>query len=154
MRSSIAGMEIGHFKKQNNKNSRQRFFRDVNAKFPASVPVVLDCIDKELSAILAGVDTLVTPKIKWIYGKAGNVNSYISLEEFIKFSTQNFPKTTKKIKICNEDHQFLSNNLTMGYIYNNYKNTSDNILYLTITYENTIYDYIVSLFKYFFNFST
>jgi hypothetical protein len=153
MRSSLAGMEIGNFRQQNDKNSRKKFFRniDVNAKFPSSLPVVLDALDKELSAILAGIDTENTPRKHWKFGKAGNVNPNLTLIEFVTLSTRNFPKTNKILKICNEESQFLSNDLKMGYIYNNYKNTSDNILYLTITYETTIYDYIVSLFKYFFN---
>ena len=151
MRSSLTGMEIGNFKQQNDKNSRQKFFRNTNTNTPASVPVVLDALDKQLSAILAGIDTENTPKIKWKYGKAGNVNPNMNLLEFITFSTQKFPKNNKTLRVCNEDNQFLDNNLTIGYLYNNFKNTSDNILYLTITYETTIYDYIVSLFKYFFN---
>ena len=152
MRSSLIGMEIGNFKQQNDKNSRQKFFRNANANAsPSSVPVVLDALNKELSAILAGIDIQHTPKIKWKYGKAGNVNPNITLTEFITQTTQNLPKTSKTLRVCDEDHKFLDNNLTIGYLYNNFKNTSDNILYLTITYETTIYDYIVSLFKYFFN---
>lgn len=153
MKSSLAGMEIGNFKQQNDKNTRQKFFRDVNAKLPNSVPVVLDALDKELSAILSGIDTKNTPRKKWTYGKAGNVNPNITLSEFVEYHTRNFPKTNKTLRVCNEDNQFLSNDLVLGFIYNSYKNTSDNILYLTITYETTVYNYIVSLFKYFFNLS-
>lgn len=151
MRSSLVGMEIGNFKQQNDKKSRHKFFRDTNAKFPISVPVVLDALDKQLSATLSGIDIQITPKIKWTYGKAGNVNPNITLLDFVTFNTHNFPKTTKILRVCNEDGKFLNNNSTIGFIYNNYKNTSDNILYLMITYETTIYNYIVSLFKYFFN---
>ena len=43
MRSSLIGMEIGNFKQQNDKNSRQKFFRNANAK-PTSVHVVLDAL--------------------------------------------------------------------------------------------------------------
>lgn len=155
MRSSLAGMEIGHFKKQE-KNSKTnfKFFRNPNAKLPYSVPVVIDAVEKKLSAILAGTDTENTPKFKWIYGKAGNVKSEINLAKFISDVTQDFPETTKTLKVCNEEGQFLDLNLKIGYIYNNFKNTSDNILYLMITYESTIYDYIVSLFKTFFKKAT
>ena len=118
------------------------------------VPIVIDSVDETLSLIL-GENDIGTPRRARKYGKeyifhmdqtVGQVLR--DLEEDINFLSSAY-LIDKRIRLGMDDGGIVNDySLTMGHMYKNYKNPEDNILYILVTKEHTMYGYVKSILRY------
>lgn len=155
MKSSLIDVEFINFRKQNNKTQRQKYFRNMTSVHN-SVPVVIDSINKDISALMSGCDIKRTSRREWTYGLSLNANPSDTVKKLFEMNLKNLlnENYSKVNKFCNEDGEFINPNMLIGECYNRFKNVDDNILYLIITQETTVYGYILSLFRTLFNWGT
>lgn len=149
LQSSLFGQEFVNYRKNNAHYNRTKFSNNVRKKGIGLVPIVIDSVDNELSTLLGKtdnkyrnygkeytmhMDTIVSDFANTIFIDIENINS-----EFLK---------GKKLSLALEDGTILDNKLTLGYLYKKHKNEKDNILYILLTQETTMYGYIMSILHY------
>lgn len=159
LQSSLFGRDFVNYRKNNAHYERTRFSSIVRGQGVGLVPVVVDSVDNTLSTILGGNDPSISSR-NCAYGKEFTLHMDTTMGEFLdqinidlKHSTsrtlshQNY-MNGKKLKIGLEDGTIVDLKLTLGYIYKKYRNQNDNILYILLTHETTMYGYIISILKY------
>jgi hypothetical protein len=152
LRSSILGKEFVNYRKHTTENERRRFYKTATGY--NKIPVVIDSVEEEFINIFR--------KKSYINGM--RVISYgLELEMDV---SSNINDVIKEIKIelvkANKEHLFAENEIKLGLengtiitdekelVYNLYKkfrNVNDNILYLLVTQEKSMYNYIMSIFR-------
>jgi hypothetical protein len=151
LQSSIFGKEFVNYRKNIAHFERVKFSSRI--KNGVSLPVVIDSVESELSVLLGG-DTRK-------YGRQYSFKKDQTLEEIYNQICNDIKNSTvpdintqevlagKKLRIGLEDGTILTDLLVpLETVYNSNYNTKDNILYLLITRENTMYGYIMSIIKY------
>lgn len=153
LRSSLYGMDFVNYRKSTNEYQRQKFSNKVRSKGIGQVPIVVDSVDNELSLALA--KTNIVSKSTYNdytkrYGKEYIVNMDLIVKDFLCQITTDLKitKSEKNIKMGLENGEILNANMTLGDIYKKFRNKSDNILYILITSETTMYSYILSILRY------
>ncbi len=115
------------------------------------IPVVIDSLDKTVSEKLsksAGNDGYK------IHGRCCQYDKNMMSDDIIldlKNRLSEIIPSGKKISLGLENGDIIKNNTEIGLLYSLYKNPTDDLLYLIITFENTIYGYLLSIFKYIFS---
>lgn len=149
LQSSLFGQEFVNYRKNNAHYERTKFSNNIRKKGIGLVPIVIDSVDNELSILLGNtnneyrnygkeytmhMDTIVYDFANTIFIDIENINP-----DFLK---------GKKLSLVLEDGTIIDTKLTLGYIYKKHKNEKDNILYILLTQETTIYGYIMSILRY------
>lgn len=147
LQSSLYGHDFIKYRKNNNQSDRERFSHSVRTKGIGELPIVIDSVDSNLSELLAG------PNAKRFNrnGKEFHFHMDLLIEDIL-LEVRHLIKAddTKVLKLGLENGKILNNNDILGNLYKKYKNQKDNILYLLLTQETSMYGYIMSLLRYIF----
>ena len=150
LQSSLQGLDFVNYRKNKNINDRKRFSDTVKEE---SIAVVIDSVDITLSQALAG------PGAKRYNqnGKEYLFHKDLTIEDILLEVTCNLNKASSppiyqvsQFKLGLENGKVLTNNDVLSDLYKKYKHQKDNILYLLLTKETTMYSYIISLLRYIF----
>ena len=148
--SSIFGKEFINYRKNNAHYERTRFSSKIRNQGIGLVPIVVDSVENDLSLILGGKSEGRNKK----YGKEYILHMDIKTNDFLTMVTNDINNVEKdflkgkKIKMGIEEGTLIEMETTIGDIYKKYKNKKDNILYILITQETTVYGYILSILRY------
>jgi hypothetical protein len=153
LRSSLYGMDFVNYRKNTKEYERQKFSNKVRSKGIGQIPIVVDSVDKELSLALAKTNIFSLSTYNDYtkrYGKEYIVNMDLHVKDFLYQITTDLKitKSEKIIKMGLETGEILDANRNLGDIYKKFRNKSDNILYILITSETTMYSYILSVLRY------
>lgn len=147
LQSSLYGHDFVKYRQNNSQSDRERFSNSVRTRGIGELPVVIDSVDPLLSESLAG------PEAKRFNRNGKEFHFHMDLlVEDILFEVRHRIKAddTKVLKLGLENGKMLENKDVLGDIYKKHKNQKDNILYLLLTQETTMYGYIMSLLRYIF----
>jgi hypothetical protein len=149
LQSSIFGQEFVNYRKSNAHYQRTKFSSNVRQKGIGTIPIVIDSVNEELSKLLGGPDTRYRN-----YGKEYIMNMDTTVLEFINQVNIDIDNLSpeflngKKLSFGLENGSFIDTKISLGYIYKKHKNDKDDILYILLTTETTIYGYIMSILRY------
>lgn len=146
LQSSLYGHDFIKYRKNNNEQIRKNFSNSVKTTRIDELPVVIDSIDPILSKLISGTEKRYNNNGKEYHFHKDLTIGEVLLEIKLKIKFDN----TKNIKIGLENGKILEESNILGTIYNKFKNQKDDILYLIITQEITMYGYILSLLRYIF----
>lgn len=147
LQSSLYGHDFVKYRQNNSQSDRERFSNSVRTRGIGELPVVIDSVDPLLSESLAG------PEAKRFNRNGKEFHFHMDLlVEDILFEVRHRIKAddTKVLKLGLENGKILENKDVLGDIYKKHKNQKDNIIYLLLTQETTMYGYIMSLLRYIF----
>jgi hypothetical protein len=151
LQSSIFGKEFVNYRKNNAHFQRV----NVSSRIQNSglLPVVVDSVEKDLSILIGGALRK--------YGKNYAFNTDITIDEIYTkilsdINDSNVEDINKEsilagklLKIGLEDGTIITDmSCKLSDLYYKHRNDKDNILYLLITKENTMYGYIMSIIRY------
>jgi len=143
------GHDFIRYKKNNTPQERKQFSNTVRTKGIGEIPLVIDSVDKQLSELLAGPDSKRFNRNgrEFHFHQDLNINEIIlEIKSRIKLSDIDH----KVLKLGLENGKILEGTELLGDLYKKFKNQDDNILYLLLTQETTMYGYILSLLRYIF----
>jgi hypothetical protein len=147
LQSSLYGHDFVKYRKNNSQSERERFSHNVRTKGIGELPVVIDSVDTILSEALAGQDSKRFNR----NGKEFHFHTDLLVEDIILEVRHRIKADdTKVFKLGLENGKMLDNKDVLGDLYKKYKSQKDNILYLLITQETSVYGYIMSLLRYIF----
>ena len=149
---SIYGKEFINYRKQNSTMHRRQFLKATKRKGQFLIPVVVDSVDEELSLKLSGdldkKDNFSRRNLK--YGKEFSITKDATAQDLLNILDIHGNYT---LKLALENGTFLNKTDILGNIYKEYHNKEDNILYILVTKETSLYHYLLSIFKYLFRYS-
>lgn len=150
MRSSILGREFVNFRKNTITQDRKQFSDKVRGEGMGNIPIVVDSVDGELSEALS---IQVHSRLQSKYGR-----------ELVKHMDQRLSSVIRDIKVillqkdrenlisnfvlCLEDGTIPDQETEVGNLYKAHRNKDDRILYLMLSKENSVYEYIMSIVRY------
>ena len=147
MRNSILGQEFINYRKNTDRNQRTKFSDRVRNKGMGYIPIVVDSVDPELSLFLS---TKQNPRyIK--YGLEIIIHMDLTIADLLKEIQIEFLKRDHEytnLFVGLEDGSIPKANIILGDLYKKHRNIDDKILYVLLTRETTIYNYIISIIKY------
>jgi hypothetical protein len=144
LQSSLMGHDFVKYKKQHNEHERTTFSSSVRTKGIGEIPVVIDSIDESISHALAGSEAKRYNR----NGKEYRFHKDLLIEDvLLEVKHQIKFDDTKLLKVGLENGKILDDKDTVGDLYKKYKDQKDDILYLLLTQETTMYGYIVSLLR-------
>jgi hypothetical protein len=148
LQSSLFGKEFIRYRNNNPNNVRKKYSDNVINQNIEEIPIVIDSINEEISKLLAG------PAAKRFNrnGMEYHFHKDLIIEDVlreVKLRLKEY-KTIKVLKLGLENGLILKDKDIIGDLYKKYKDQKDNILYLLITEETTVYGYILSLLRYVF----
>lgn len=168
LKSSILGQEFINYRKASIKSERIRFSNKIRNIGLGYVPIIIDSIDRDISIFLG--ESMISGSTNYnilrsqpeflklynpIYNKYGRPLVYHldNKIEDIKDEIMELFKNDNTYKnytftLGLEDGSFPNINEKLDNVYKNHRNKEDKILYLLVTKEKTIYDYIMSIIKY------
>lgn len=150
LQSSLFGQDFVNYRKNNAHYERTKFSNNVRKQGIGLIPIVIDSVDNELSSLLGGNDKSDYRN----YGKEYTMHMDTTVSEFLCQINIDIEKLSdkilngKKISLGLEDGTIINKDLTLGYIYKKHRNDKDNILYILLTPETTMYGYIISILRY------
>lgn len=144
LKSSLIGHDFVKYRNNNDEKDRTKFSTSVRTKGIGEIPVVIDSVDEVISNALAGQDAKRFNR----NGKEYRFHIDLMIEDvLLEVKHQIKFDNTKILKCGLENGKILENKDILGVLYKKYKNQNDDILYLLITQETTIYGYIISLLR-------
>lgn len=148
LRSSIIGRDFVNYRRTSDLTDRECFSSDVRSKGLGQIPIIVDSVDKDLSLALA---TKRSYNIR--YGLELIVHMDLTVSDLVdvierELQRRNHNKTFTSFHIGLEDGTIPELQTDLGTVYKNHKNIDDNILYILITPETSVYNYIVSIIQY------
>lgn len=147
LQSSLYGHDFVKYRQTHNQNERKQFSHNVRTKGISELPVVIDSVDLTLSEALAGPDARRFDR----NGKEYHFHKDLLIEDILlEIKHQLKTDDIKVFKLGLENGKILENKDVLGDLYKKYKNKDDNILYLLLTQETSVYGYILSLLRYIF----
>lgn len=146
LQSSLYGQEFVKYRKNNSEGERQKFSTNVRTKGINEVPVVIDSVDITLSSLLAGKDAKRFNR----NGKEYRFHNDLTIDDILLEIKSRIKLEHIVLKLGLENGKILNDTDLIGTLYNKFKNQNDQILYLLLTKETTMYGYLLSLFKYVF----
>jgi hypothetical protein len=156
LQSSIFGKEFINYRKSTIEEERNDFSKKTRSKGIGCVPIVVDSVDKELGLLLAKKDVKNPRNIRYGLELILHMDlKVVDLIEVIKreiSSRNNIDVNDTNIVIGLEDGTLPETNKELGILYKENRNIDDNILYVIITRETTVYGYIISILKYLANY--
>ena len=152
LQSSIFGKEFINYRKSTIEEERNEFSKKTRNKGIGCVPIVVDSVDKELGLLLAKKDKNNPRNIRYGLELILHMDlKVIDLVEVIKREINSRNNIDINITIGLEDGTLPETSKQLGVLYKENRNKDDNILYILITRETTIYGYIISILKYLAN---
>ena len=152
LQSSIFGKEFINYRKSTIEEERNDFSKKTRNKGIGCVPIVVDSVDKELGLLLAKKDKNNPRNIRYGLELILHMDlKVIDLVEVIKREINSRNNIDINITIGLEDGTLPETSKELGVLYKENRNKDDNILYILITRETTIYGYIISILKYLAN---
>ena len=152
LQSSIFGKEFINYRKSTIEEERNDFSKKTRNKGIGCVPIVVDSVDKELGLLLAKKDKNNPRNIRYGLELILHMDlKVIDLVEVIKREINSRNNIDINITIGLEDGTLPETSKQLGVLYKENRNKDDNILYILITRETTIYGYIISILKYLAN---
>jgi hypothetical protein len=156
MSNSIMGQEFINYRKNTDSRQREMYSSKIRNQGVGNVPIVIDSLDRDISLLLSGTDVINTSRRDWRYG--GEFVFYLDTtiedilnEIMIMLNSRGYINTDNQpFRLGLEDGTLLNLNDTVGNLYNKHRNHKDRILYLVLTKETSVYNYILSIFKYLF----
>lgn len=147
LQSSLYGHDFVKYRQNNTQNEREIFSNNVRTKGIGELPVVIDSVDHNLSELLAGSDSKRFNR----NGKEFRFHTDLLIEDILLEVRHRIKiDDTKVLKLGLENGKILNNDNILGDLFKKHKNQNDNILYLLLTQETTMYGYIMSLLRYIF----
>lgn len=147
MRNSILGKEFINYRKNTNEDQRKRFSDGVRKRGMGYIPIVVDSVDSELSLCLATkYDTRYTK-----YGFEIILHMDLTIVDLLKEIRIEFIRRDYEypnLLVGLEDGTIPDPNTILGDLYKKHRNIDDKILYLLLTRETSIYNYLISIIKY------
>lgn len=144
LQSSLIGQDFIKYRKHNSNAKRKIFSQYVHSSKLDHIPIVIDSVDTQLSQLLHDISR-------------SNLNEFhfhkdmTVAELVIEIKAKiNFKLDTKWLKLGLENGSILDSHLTLDTLYKKYAHDDDNILYLLLTQESSLYLYLLSLIKYIF----
>lgn len=152
LRSSIFGKEFINYRKNTTETERKRFYRKTT--IDKMIPVVIDSVDPEIVEVLRKKNFINGSRVV-TYGLELEMKEDAIIEDIIREIKIELLKGKK-------EYIFMENDINIGLedgsiiedkkekvinIYKKSKNEKDNILYLLITQEKTMYNYIMSIIR-------
>lgn len=155
LRSSIIGKEFINYRRTAEPTDRECFSGSVRSRGLGQIPIIVDSVDPDLSLLLA---TKRSHNIR--YGLELILHMDLTIEDLKNVIYQELQKRTNTstvpmmphITIGLEDGTIPDVNIDLDTVYKRHKNKEDNLLYILITRETSVYNYIVSIIRYLFNF--
>ena len=156
LRSSILGKEFINYRKYNGHDSK-KFGSRIREQGIGHVPVVIDSVDEKLSLLLSNCDTENISRRHWKYGGEfsfymdNTINDILNQITNLIHERNHEDLVKKKYQFSLENTTIITNmNDTIGNIYKQHKNKKDNVLYILISPEITLYEHLLSIFNYLF----
>lgn len=168
LRSSIIGQEFINYRKASDTNERKRFSYKIRSIGLGFIPIIIDSIDKDISTKLANTLIYNRPEFceltsqrdfyklytlyytqygrPMVYHMDDNITCILSDIQTLFKSIPEYKNYNFNIGL--EDGTFPSIQSDIGTIYKLHRNEHDKILYLLLTKEQTMYEYIMSIIKY------
>ena len=147
LQSSLYGHDFVKYRKNNTQQEREKFSNSVRTKGIGEIPIVIDSVDTELSEGLAGPDAKRFNR----NGKEFHFHQDLLIEDILlEIRHQIKLDNTKALKLGLENGKILDSKDVLGDLFKKHKNQKDQILYMLLTQENTMYGYIMSLLRYIF----
>lgn len=147
LQSSLYGKDFVKYRKNNDKRSREQFSQSVRTKGIEELPVVIDSVIESISNALAGSDARNYNR----NGKEYRFHKEVIIEDILlEVKLRVKMSDTQSLRLGLENGKILDNKDKLDDLYKKYKNQTDNILYLLLTEETTMYGYIISLLRSFF----
>lgn len=153
LQSSIMGNEIINFRKQTPRMERSQFSYRVRSQGMARIPVVVDSVDNTLALLLSEMEDGRTSERCRHYGlqlvfHMDDTIFNVMKEIKIILIRKGYEDLINKIRIGLENGELLQLSDVLGDLYKKYKKNDDKILYLLITQQPTMYEYIISILMY------
>ena len=145
LQSSLYGHDFVRYRKNNPSNIRKNFSKKIHNKGIDELPIVIDSISEKISKSLAGPAASRYNR----NGMEYHFHNDIMVDDIIREVNLRV-KSDKILKLGLENGKILNNRDVLGDIYKKYKDQSDDILYLLVTEEESMYMYIISLLRYIF----
>jgi hypothetical protein len=150
MYASIYGKEFINYRKYNSYVKKKMFINTTRRQGQNLIPVVVDSVDQDLSLQLSGSlhqkGSVSHRNIQ--YGKEYSIDKNTKIADFI-ILLQGIVPGPFNLKLGLENGTLLTDkNQTLGDVYKNHKNNDDSILYLLLTKETSIFQYILSIIRY------
>ena len=165
--SSIIGSEFINYRKKTSYSHRNNFSSKTRSNGNGLIPIVVDSVNYELSMLLSKDENNIRSNRSC--GKEYIMHIDITVDQFLKQINEDIINKVNKdlvnkdtkittntlfkenvFKLGLEDGSLLDPALTLGYLYKNHKYQKDNILYMLLTKEVTMYGYIMSIIRYVF----
>lgn len=149
LQSSLMGKDFIKYRKNNTQQERKQFSNTVKTKGISEIPVVIDSVDLQLSELLAGT---LAKRFKR-NGKEFHFHQDLNIDEIILEIRSRIKLNDishKILKLGLENGKILESQDLIGNLYKKFRNQEDDILYLLLTQETTMYGYILSLVRYIF----
>lgn len=147
LQNSISDQEFINYRKYTDQDIRIRFSEKVRKSGIGYIPIVVDSLDPELSLYL-------TKKYENRYTKYGLeliLHMDLTITDILKEIEIEFIRrnhTFKNLTIGLEDGTITKPNDILGDLYKKHRNYDDKILYLLLTPDTSIYNYMFSILKY------
>ena len=144
--SSIAGKDFLRYKMDRSKDERVRIAENVISL--DLLPVVIDSLDETISNKLSG--SIETKRYAKNHGKCFKYHKTLTIADITSDISNKLIDVldNKVIKLGLENGKILKPSDSLLSIYNVYKSPTDNILYIIVTSETSVYGYITSILKY------
>ena len=149
LQSSLFGQEFVNYRKNKAHYERTKFSNNIRKKGIGLIPIVIDSVDNELSILLGKNDSTRYTS----YGKEYTMHMDTVVSDFANTINVDLESLSndikgKKLLLALEDGTLIDTKVTLGYLYKKHKNEKDNILYILLTQETTMYGYILSILRY------
>jgi hypothetical protein len=144
LQSSLMGHDFVKYRKDNDERERVKFSNSVRTKGIGEIPIVIDSVEETINLALSSYDKIYLNK----KGREYRFHMGLTIDDvLLEVKKKINLSDTKILKVGLENGKILDNKDILGELYKKYKNPKDNILYLLLTQETTIYGYIISLLR-------
>jgi hypothetical protein len=148
LRSSIIGKEFVNYRKTTIKHKRLQFSNSVRKEGIGNVPIVIDSVDPNITeALSARENRMMTYGKEMIFHMDRKVKDVVRDVKIILIANDREDIARMGVRLGLEDGTVLENDQELGEVYKRHKNEDDKILYLLVTKEETVYDYIMSILR-------
>lgn len=148
LRESIRNSDFVNYRKQTLYNDRIKFSKSVRSKGVGEVPVVIDTVDNKYVNFIKPPIEMVVHLDNTVSQVLGQVK-VIVLERQLKSGIIN--PSSDNMRLGFENGDISEPDTKIGDIYRIMRNEDDKILYLLLTEQRSVYDYIISIINYIYN---
>lgn len=152
MRSSILGKDFINYRMDTSDYERTSFSAVVRKIGEGKIPIVVDSVDEKLALSLASRDPSNKRNIRYGYELSMSMDDTIlDLLKNIKvhlIRNNNNNENFNNIRIGLEDGTFPDLNIQIGDLYKLHRNKEDFILYVLVTRDKTVFQYIKSIISF------